>query len=298
MKKEIRMPDVTVGLPVAGRNLSQFEAAVRSVFAQTFRNWELIILLDGVSDELAERTHEIHDPRVEVLTHSASQGLARGLNEITATARAPLLARLDGDDVMFPARLERQIRFMHAHPEVDVLASRAIIIDDESSLVGFLRDTPIPSSQAGFLAANSIAHPTVMMRTEWSKANPYDPRYLRGEDKELWFRAQPTSQYAKLDEPLMFYRIGRDPNPAKQRLSAQFDRMLLREAGPPTVGRLSTYYRLTQSLGRQCFYTFAAALRQGPLLYSRHHKPASAQLHAVAAEALTIASESDVPGWD
>ncbi|MDN6655136.1 MAG: glycosyltransferase [Bifidobacterium crudilactis] len=291
-------PEISVGLPVAGNNVGQFEAAVRSVFAQTFGDWELVILLDGVSDQLSERAHQIDDSRIVILTHTVSGGLAKGLNEITTTARSPLLARLDGDDIMAPTRLERQTAYLRAHPEVDVLASRAITIDDRTVIRGILPEDPIPTNQAGFLKSHCSSHPTVMRRTEWSKNHPYDPRYLRGEDKELWFRSQPTTTYAKLNEPLMFYRVGRNPNPTKQRLSAEYDRMLLREVGPQFVGRFGTLRRVADSMTRQLIYSVAVAIGQGSLLYSRHHEPLAEETHAAVTEALALASSAKVPGWD
>lgn len=291
------MPEVTVGLPVAGSNSAEFKTAVRSVFAQTLRDWNLVIILDGASAEVSSLASSIQDQRVSVVTHAKSMGLSEGLNEIAKLASAPVLARLDADDIMLQNRLQRQVEYLKLHPEVDVLASRAITIDDDTNIRGLLPENSIPVTQAGFLKSHCISHPTVMMRTSWAMHHPYDPRYRRAQDKELWLRSQPTTTYAKLEEPLMLYRIERNAQARKQRASAKYDRMLLRENGPQIIGRFATYRRVSESIVKEAVYAVAASLGQDSALYARHHRPLEEGLETTASNALTAISSARVPGW-
>lgn len=296
--KHAPAPVVTVGLSVSGWNVSLFSAAVRSVFAQTLTSWELVIVLDGTSNELSACARAISDERVRVENHVKCGGLALSLNEIASAARAPLLARMDGDDIMFPQRLERQSAYLDAHPEVDVLGSHAITIDDQTCIRGALPESRLPNNRSGFLTSHVLSHPTIMMRTIWARQHPYDPKYLRGEDKELWFRAQPETMYAKLNEQLMFYRITRDPDVKKQQVSARYDRRFLCDVGPQSVGRFSTLQRVAGSYVKQAIYSAAAFAHQNDLLYRRHFTELPATELNAAVQALSVATSTPVPGWE
>src|SRR5262249_45608253 len=91
--------------------------AVTSVLTQTLADLELIVIDDGSTDATPEVLESIRDPRLRV-ERRARQGLTLALNRALELARAPLLARLDADDVAAPERLARQARFLEAHPEV------------------------------------------------------------------------------------------------------------------------------------------------------------------------------------
>ena len=114
---------VTVGLPFfnARRTL---EAAIRSVFAQTFPHWELLLVDDGSTDGSLEIARSVRDHRVRVFSDGKNRRLATRLNEIATEARAPLLARMDADDLMHPERLALQAAFMETHQELDLRSAK------------------------------------------------------------------------------------------------------------------------------------------------------------------------------
>jgi hypothetical protein len=119
---------------------------------------------------------------------------------------------MDADDISFSRRLQKQFNFLEAHPNVDLLASRALVFNDKDySLIGLL---PFFKGHKAIVARpwNSIPmpHPTWMAKTSWFKENKYKiPEVRRAEDQELLLRIYPDSQFDCLDEVLLAYRQGR-----------------------------------------------------------------------------------------
>ena len=153
---------VSIGIPFFNPGQA-FEPAVRSVFAQTFTDWELFLVDDGSTDGSLERARAITDSRVTVVTDGANRGLCERLNQIARLARHDLLCRMDADDVMHPARLAQQVDWMRRNPDVDVLGAQAITIDDAERATGVL-GVPFDESRVEreALARSLLVHVTVM----------------------------------------------------------------------------------------------------------------------------------------
>jgi len=100
------MPEVSVVIPAynAGRTIS---AALASVFAQTYRDFEVIVVNDGSTDDTAQRLEEWSGRLVTICQRNGGPGRAR--NEGIARARGRLIAFLDADDIWLPRKLERQV---------------------------------------------------------------------------------------------------------------------------------------------------------------------------------------------
>ena len=288
---------VTVGLPISSQ-VATFESAIRSVFAQTSQSWNLIIVLDGSPQVVRDKVMAIDDPRVLVIDDGVNKGLSVRLNEIAARATGDFIARMDADDVMHPDRVRAQLEEFDSGDAIDVLATRAYTIDDEGEVMGILPEHDLPTAHEEFLRSHFLSHPTVMMRRDWALRHQYDPSYRRGEDKELWLRASQTSVFAKLETPVFFYRVERDPNPAKQALSAKHDRMLLRERGPDVLGRGRTAIEIAKSYVRQVAYRVAVVLSLDARLYRRHFAPVPEAERIVATRELARAQSAHVPGWN
>src|SRR3954468_15780628 len=104
-------PRVTIGLPFvnSGETLPN---AIRSVFAQTYDDWELILCDDGSTDISLEIARSVRDARVRVLSDGKNVGLPCRLNQIAAVARGEMLARMDADDLMHPNRIAAQVALL------------------------------------------------------------------------------------------------------------------------------------------------------------------------------------------
>lgn len=159
------VPRVSIVMPVFRPHPRFFAEAIESVLAQTFEDWELVIVEDP-SDRLGRDVlEERRDARIRYLLNPVRTGLARQHNRAVTEARGEYIARFDADDVCEPDRLEKQVAFLDQHPGVDVLASQLRIIDAAGSVIG-TREYPLDHD--GILRAmrryNPIAGSNVMFR--------------------------------------------------------------------------------------------------------------------------------------
>jgi glycosyltransferase involved in cell wall biosynthesis len=198
-------PAVSVVLPFLNPGLF-FLPALQSVFAQTFSDWELLLLDDGSSDGSCEIAARIDDPRVRLIADGLNRGLSIRLNQGAQLARGEYLFRMDADDIMHPDRLGDQLAILKFSSSDTVVGTACYSIDQTSSVVG-LRPAH-RRRQHGFAARHSFVHPTVAASTAWFRANPYseEPLYQRAEDAELWCRTAAHSEFKWLPQPLLFYR--------------------------------------------------------------------------------------------
>ena len=199
-------PVVSVVLPVynAGALLPQ---AVASICCQTFREWELILIDDGSTDNCMA-AFSTSDSRVRIVQDGRNLGLAARLNQGIDLARGKFLARMDQDDIAYPGRLEAQVRFLEEHLDVDLTATRAVVFRDDGSVVGLF---PFRRTHAEICATPwrgfYFPHPTWMGRIEWFRRyRYYIPETVRAEDQELLLRSYSSSRFACLPEVLLGYR--------------------------------------------------------------------------------------------
>jgi glycosyltransferase involved in cell wall biosynthesis len=201
-------PAVSVLLPV--RNGGAFlRAALRSVLAQTHTDFEIILLDDGSTDNSPDVARAFGDSRIRVHVDGQQRGLSARLNQGVQLARADLVARMDADDICLPRRLELQLSFLAAHPEVDLVGCRVAAFRGRQ-ILGLL---PFAADHEALVARPwhtiPLPHPTWVGRRSWFLRNPYrTPEVKRAEDQELLVRAARTSRYACLPEVLLAYRLG------------------------------------------------------------------------------------------
>jgi glycosyltransferase involved in cell wall biosynthesis len=196
-------PMITVGMPVYNA-AGTLDLAIASVLAQTYPRWILLILDDGSSDGSLEIARKYDDSRIRVIPSSDRRGLCARLNELARLAQTPYLARMDADDVMHPLRLELQLAAL-TNTQADLVGASAYSIDVRDRVCGLRTcDNRFDIPQA--IRRGLFIHPTVMGRTAWFVANPYNSRYERAEDYELWLRTCANSRFYNLKRPLMFYR--------------------------------------------------------------------------------------------
>lgn len=271
------MPRVTVGIPFYNAESTLLEA-VRSVFAQTFRHWELVLLDDGLTDRSLELACSIDDPRVIVRRSPHNRGLAQSLNEIARVARAPYLARMDADDLMHPERLEQQVRFLDGHPGIPLVTSAAYVLDRSGRPAG-IRELAAPdTSPAAMLARNRILHPSVTGRTQWFRDHSYDPAYHRAEDHELWCRALGTTAVGHVGQPLLFYRDAALGNARKYAQSCLADRVIYRRYGPAQIGRFATARLLAKAFLKPLAYAVSTRVGlEARLLRARYSELSEVQ---------------------
>lgn len=184
-----------------------FQLALDSVFAQTFQDWELILIDDGSTDESSRIASLICDPRVRLVRDGFNRNLNVRLNEMVGLARGRYFVRMDADDIMHPERLERQLAILTREGNNTVVGSAAYSIDYRSKVIG-IRAAPKGRPLRGFAARHSFIHPTVAASVQWFRENPYSENFLfhRSQDAELWCRTSARTRFVVMPEPLLFYR--------------------------------------------------------------------------------------------
>lgn len=208
-------PPQTPALSVATSVLNgerHLAAAIESVLAQDFDDFEFLLLDDGSHDRsraIAEH-YAARDPRIRVIARE-NRGLVASLNQLFEEARAPLVARFDADDICAPDRFSRQMSFLAANPDHGVVGSAIAYIDDHGAAAG---NPPVthPTDHAA-LSANLedgplLCHSAVMVRRDLVlAAGGYRPAYLHAEDYDLWLRLSGMTRMANLPERLLSYRV-------------------------------------------------------------------------------------------
>jgi glycosyltransferase involved in cell wall biosynthesis len=204
-------PAVSVLMPVY--NAERFLAlAVDSVLAQTFGDFELIVVNDGSTDGSKALLDEYarRDSRVRVISRE-NTGIVGALNDAFAEARASLLARMDGDDVSLPDRLRAQVEFMRTHADCSLLGTEVCCIDEEGLRIlqpQHLCDHDAIEAQMLNGDGGAIVHPSVMMRREAvERVGAYRFIHQWAEDLDLFLRLAEVGRVANVPEVLFHYRM-------------------------------------------------------------------------------------------
>ncbi len=142
----------------------QVGEAVQSVLSQTAADLELIVIDDGSSDATPAILRSFRDPRLRIIRR-ARGGLTSALNAGLALARAPLLARLDADDIALPRRFEQQLEYLERHPEVGLLGTAARETDAAGQEVAIVRPpTDDALIRRALIRRNPFVHSSIVMR--------------------------------------------------------------------------------------------------------------------------------------
>ena len=197
----MKEPLITIGIPVY--NCESFIAlAVRSVLDQTYKNFELIITDDGSKDKTVDILHHFDDPRIIIISDGENHGIVYRLNQQIKLAKGKYFVRMDGDDIMFPDRIERQVAFLETHKEVDVVGGSAVIIGDDNEIIGmrgYVKGEDVYTC-TGFI------HPTVCAKIEFFRKYKYRDELKGIEDFDLWTRSNKVAIFKILNDPVLFYR--------------------------------------------------------------------------------------------
>lgn len=220
------MTALDVLLPVKN-GMPYIKEAIKSILEQTFDDFALFVIDDGSSDEtaLVVAAFAHSDSRIKPID-CEGDGLIDALNQGLDGSTSPFVARMDADDISMPTRFERQVSYLRAHPDVDVVGSWTELIDQRGDSLD--RITKYPTSPTDlrrhlFSNKNPLAHPTVMMRSDKVKRlGGYRKPLKAAEDFDLWLRVAETGKLANLPEPLLRYRLHPDQVSATQRLTQSF----------------------------------------------------------------------------
>lgn len=291
---------ISIGIPFHNCEKTLADA-IRSVFAQTYQEWELILVDDGSTDGSLEVAKQVRDPRVRVVSDTNNRGLPYRLNQIARLADGELLARMDGDDIMHPERLAKQIELMHLNPNFDVVGSGIYTIDAENRPVSVRGLEHLDVNPSSVISNGLLLHPTVLGRREWFLRNKYDESFRGSEDYELWCRTYSCSTFGKLSIPLHFYRENsRSPQSYLRHYlkAAHYQRKIYRMYGSLMVGKRRSRKLIFNSYIKGEIYRIATLAGMQKFIVDKRSQPMSRFQLESANKALTVVLNTKVPGLD
>jgi|GEM_PF-852260 len=205
MNKEI---DISVILPVYNSE-AYIKDAVDSILAQTFHNFELIIINDGAKDQSLEILKKIHDPRIRLIDNGENLGLIKTLNKGISLSSGKYICRMDSDDWAYPDRLEKQFHFLEKNTEIGLVGGNVKLMNEKGELIHSRKDriNHPDSIQFELSRRTVLLHPTVMGRAQCFREFSYDESFKHSEDYDLWTRMSKKFQLSNLDEFVLKYRV-------------------------------------------------------------------------------------------
>jgi glycosyltransferase involved in cell wall biosynthesis len=182
---------------------------LESILAQTSTDFELIAVDDGSRDASAGilKDFAARDPRIRVVSQE-NRGIVVALNRALELARAPLVARMDADDISRPDRFAKQFALLGEHPDVVAVSGGIDFIDERGRYIKTVLFPTLPESIASELLFHSVVvHPAVMMRTASVRAVGGYRRVARhAEDYDLWLRLNEVGRIANLPDVVLSFR--------------------------------------------------------------------------------------------
>jgi len=205
-----------VSVVMTAYNAGKFvEQAVKSIQAQTYPNWELIIVNDGSTDNTLAIVKKIakNDKRIKKISYAKNRGASYASNSGLAIARGVLIARMDADDIAMSDRFEKQVDFLQSNPKVIAVGGQCELIDSKGKNIGE-KSFPLTNNEiySALYQYNPVQHPTVMVNTKLLGKHKlvYHSDVVLAHDLELLFFLAQYGELANLPDTILKYRIHND----------------------------------------------------------------------------------------
>lgn len=250
--------------------------ALASLLAQTFGDWECIVVDDGSTDHPEEAVAASGDPRIRLVRLAENQGRAAARQAGLDLAEGALLAKLDADDWYYPEKLARQVEVMAALPGVGLVSTGIAIEDALRRITGVRARGPAGELRVhealDRLVTSPVAHAPSMVRMEIAKRHGYDRRLRRSEDADFLLRAMMEARFCVLHDVLYAYAEYRSV--AKAQLVDAYRQRMRMFWGHRRRYPLGAALRVAESAGKLAAYRLAfAAGRETALVRRRSHAP-------------------------
>lgn len=182
---------ISIGIPFYNAEKYLVDT-IKSVIAQTYPYWELILVDDGSTDnslQIAERMAS-RDNRIRVISDGLNKKLPARLNQIIKEAKYNYIARMDADDLIHSERLEKQILFLRNNPQFDLVSTSLLSIKNDGTVIGARTCFPkTVTKRDALLGKSGILHASILAKTSWYERNLYNEVNALAEDYELWLCA-------------------------------------------------------------------------------------------------------------
>lgn len=222
-------PKVSVIMPVFNGK-RYLREAIDSILAQTFTDYEFIIIDDGSTDGTRDIINSYSDQRIVNLHHHTNLGITRSLNDGLKVARGELIARQDADDISLPERLALQVNFLNSNKKVGLVGTRWLRTINENESRAASCHTMNFDIKFLLLFSNQFVHTSVVFRKRLiDQFGGYSEQHNGSEDYELWTRLSCHTLFANLENVLVTYRrtpgsitLGRGTYPTDVSLGISF----------------------------------------------------------------------------
>ncbi len=200
------MVKVSVLMPVYNTPEEYLRPAMESILAQTYRDFEFVILNDASTDENVEKIIKSYsDKRIRYYKNDVNRGISFSRNRLNELAKGEYLAVFDHDDISFPTRLEKEAAFLDNHSEVGVVGSWYQAFDKDK-----VRKFPTDDAaiKRGLMSGCVISHTSAMIRKSVLLGChiSYEEAFSPAEDYALWCRLLSKTNFANIPEALVAYR--------------------------------------------------------------------------------------------
>ncbi|MFP3454702.1 glycosyltransferase family 2 protein [Psychrobacter sp. SIMBA_152] len=200
---------ISIGIPIYNAE-AYLATAIKSIWAQTYELWELILIDDGSTDNslaIAKQFEKI-DSRIRVISDGANKKLPARLNQLIDESKYDYIARMDADDLIHPDRLAIQINFLENNPSYDLVSTGVVSIDAQNKVYGCRHVDHLYARFESIETAYPIVHASILAKKIWYERNRYNENYPRSEDYDLWCRAisKQDLRLAVLPDLLYYYR--------------------------------------------------------------------------------------------
>lgn len=255
----LSQPLISVILPTY--NGSRYlREAIDSCVAQTYQNWELIVVDDCSTDATPTIVagYVSHDPRIKSIRHQVNKKLPTALNTGHAAARGDYLTWTSDDNKFLPLAIEKMTRFLQDNPRVGLVYTDCVLIDEVGR---YLRDySAQPASRLAYM--NALAGCFLYRRAVYETLGGYDTELFLAEDYEYWLRAYRQFELAPLHKTLYEYRWH------DQSLTKSANRLAIRTSAERALRRHLPYLRhsLPEDVARGWTVCAANAVRRGDLI--------------------------------
>ena len=212
------MKKPTISIMLCAYNASRYiREAIDSILAQTYNDFECVIVDDGSTDDTLEIIQSYRDSRIRTI--ACPHNYIKSLNTGMRVCRGKYIARMDADDRITPNRLERQYAVMEENPEIAVCFSWGRTFGQIEEPIGHCAKGRINHSYFWLLTGNYLMHPTAMIRSEFIRIHHIKYKeYPYAEDYKLWTDiTRIGGVFYVIPEPLFYYRISKSQVSVKHR---------------------------------------------------------------------------------
>lgn len=206
------------------------EKAILSIYAQSYKNWEIILVLDGASRANVP-SWVLESSKIRLIEQKERMGTPFSLNNGVEKADGEYIARLDADDIAHPERLRTQVDLLQKHNEICCIGAASYLINEEGKYLGALVSTVASLDiRSVLLVKNTMIHSSVMYRKKlFMQIGGYNSKMRRSQDYDLFLRMAQHAPLAYTEQILCAYRIHEGQHSRKTSPFANYTFELLKQ---------------------------------------------------------------------